>query len=135
MCWQHYAVVLCCLPVTNMLYPVQHMCGMPPSSPGYNMAMPLLVAPMAMHGLAHPVKELGTARAAAAMNIPMVRRPAVKATVQSPSTTRVLHGAQGAAALARAAHLRSGSLRCHEKRLATLPYGSCSQCMFFYFAT
>ncbi|KAF6266545.1 glycolate oxidase [Scenedesmus sp. NREL 46B-D3] len=38
---------------------------------GYNMAMPLLVAPMAMHGLAHPVKELGTARAAAAMNIPM----------------------------------------------------------------
>ncbi|WIA09164.1 hypothetical protein OEZ85_008575 [Tetradesmus obliquus] len=38
---------------------------------GYSMAMPLLVAPMAMHGLAHSDKELGTARAAAAVNIPM----------------------------------------------------------------
>lgn len=38
---------------------------------GYNLAMPLLVAPMAMHGLAHSDKELGTARAAAAVNVPM----------------------------------------------------------------
>jgi isopentenyl diphosphate isomerase/L-lactate dehydrogenase-like FMN-dependent dehydrogenase len=40
------------------------------------MAMPLMVAPMAMHGLAHSAKELGTARAAAAANTPMVRQPA-----------------------------------------------------------
>jgi hypothetical protein len=40
------------------------------------MAMPLMVAPMAMHGLAHPAKELGTACAAAAGNTPMVRQPA-----------------------------------------------------------
>jgi hypothetical protein len=40
---------------------------------GYNMPMPLMVAPMAMHGLAHSDKELGTARAAAAVNVPVVR--------------------------------------------------------------
>lgn len=34
--------------------------------------MPVLVAPMAMHGLAHPGKELATARAAAAQGVPMV---------------------------------------------------------------
>lgn len=34
--------------------------------------MPVLVAPMAMHGLAHPDKEPATARAAAAAGIPMV---------------------------------------------------------------
>lgn len=39
---------------------------------GYDMAMPVLVAPMAMHGLAHASKELGTAAGAAAACTPMV---------------------------------------------------------------
>lgn len=41
---------------------------------GHKMAMPVLVAPMAMHGLADPVgRELATAAGAAAANVPMVR--------------------------------------------------------------
>jgi hypothetical protein len=41
---------------------------------GHKMAMPVLVAPMAMHGLADPVgRELATAAGAAAVNVPMVR--------------------------------------------------------------
>jgi (S)-2-hydroxy-acid oxidase len=40
---------------------------------GYKSALPMMVAPMAMHGMAHPDRELATARAAAAAGIPMVR--------------------------------------------------------------
>eukprot|EP00877_Chromochloris_zofingiensis_P012973 jgi/Chrzof1/792/Cz01g29010.t1 len=39
---------------------------------GHRLAFPMLVAPMAMHGMAHPGKEIATARAAAAEGIPMV---------------------------------------------------------------
>eukprot|EP00878_Enallax_costatus_P004735 GHUV01004984.1.p1 GENE.GHUV01004984.1~~GHUV01004984.1.p1 ORF type:complete len:457 (+),score=118.12 GHUV01004984.1:151-1521(+) len=38
---------------------------------GYKMSAPIIVAPMAMHGLAHCSKELGTACGAAAAGIPM----------------------------------------------------------------
>ncbi|GBF99384.1 aldolase-type TIM barrel family [Raphidocelis subcapitata] len=38
---------------------------------GRRISMPVLVAPMAMHGLAHPDKELATARGAAAQGVPM----------------------------------------------------------------
>lgn len=41
---------------------------------GRRAEMPVLVAPMAMHGLAHEDKEPGTARAAAAAGVPMVRQ-------------------------------------------------------------
>lgn len=39
---------------------------------GMELAAPILVAPMAMHGLAHEDKELATARACAAQRIPFV---------------------------------------------------------------
>lgn len=39
---------------------------------GHKMAFPVMVAPSAMHGLAHPDKEMATARAAANAGIPMV---------------------------------------------------------------
>lgn len=42
---------------------------------GYRSSMPVMVAPMAMHGLAHADKETGTAKAAAAAGVPMVRAP------------------------------------------------------------
>lgn len=44
---------------------------------GHRFAFPCLIAPMAMHGLAHPQRELATVRAAAAAGIPMVRPGAV----------------------------------------------------------
>jgi hypothetical protein len=44
----------------------------PPRPPGRRISMPVLVAPMAMHGLAHPDKEPATARGAAAQGVPMV---------------------------------------------------------------
>jgi isopentenyl diphosphate isomerase/L-lactate dehydrogenase-like FMN-dependent dehydrogenase len=40
---------------------------------GYPARLPVMVAPMAMHGMAHPDRELATACAAAAAGIPMVR--------------------------------------------------------------
>eukprot|EP00775_Hariotina_reticulata_P007936 gene7936-8132_t len=39
---------------------------------GYRSSMPVLVAPMAMHGLAHASKELGTAQGAATACVPML---------------------------------------------------------------
>jgi isopentenyl diphosphate isomerase/L-lactate dehydrogenase-like FMN-dependent dehydrogenase len=40
---------------------------------GYQAAMPLMVAPMAMHGLAHSEMEPGTAKGALQQRTPMVR--------------------------------------------------------------
>eukprot|EP00798_Chlamydomonas_sp_ICE-L_P027946 gene27946-4053_t len=37
---------------------------------GMDMKMPVMVAPMAMHGMAHADREIGTARAAASKGIP-----------------------------------------------------------------
>jgi isopentenyl diphosphate isomerase/L-lactate dehydrogenase-like FMN-dependent dehydrogenase len=50
---------------------VDTSCSCPAS--GVKQSFPVLVAPMAMHGLAHHERELGTARGAAAAGVPMVR--------------------------------------------------------------
>jgi hypothetical protein len=48
----------------------------------------MMVAPMAMHGMAHPDRELATARAAAAAGIPMVRRPTTPPERARPEGSR-----------------------------------------------
>lgn len=44
---------------------------------GYDASFPVMIAPMAMHGMAHPGKEIATARAAATQRVPMVSNLAV----------------------------------------------------------
>jgi len=60
-----------CFPA--LLYPHQNTPPTLAHAAGKRISMPVLVAPMAMHGLAHPDKEPATARAAAAKGVPMVR--------------------------------------------------------------
>ena len=57
---------------------------------GGNVAFPVAVAPMAVHGLAHPLGEIATARAAAAAGVPFTL-----STMASQSMEAVAEGAPG----------------------------------------
>jgi isopentenyl diphosphate isomerase/L-lactate dehydrogenase-like FMN-dependent dehydrogenase len=48
---------------------------------GVDSTMPVWVAPMAMHGLAHPGREIATARGAAAEGVPFVSGVGINAAV------------------------------------------------------
>ena len=61
-------------------------------SAGRRLDFPVLIAPMAMQRMAHTDGENATARAAAKLNIPMVRDPAqVKQTQGIPADTSASH--------------------------------------------
>lgn len=62
----------CIVPADLCIICSMHQISDATATVGVSSSFPVWVAPMAMHGLAHQVREIGTAKGAAAVGVPYV---------------------------------------------------------------